>query len=307
MISWFFWVLIGFFGALWGSFFALCAHRIPLELSVVRPASRCEGCKTPIPWYHNIPVVSYLILRGRCARCGDAIGIQNWLVEVGSGAMALLLWNQFGLEAERIIWLSGPEIARGISPFFASFAFFGALLVGALVDLQTKFLPNVVTLYAIPFSIILSQAIPGQTWLSAVSGAALGFLGLGAIRLAYARLTGREGIGLGDVYLLGMIGGFLGPRLLPVLLFLASVQGVIIGVVMALLARRAKKRRLQMVFGRRRAANRRHLSRKVILRRKPSSLRLYQIPFGPFLALAAMESLFFGDKIIAWYLGRLGL
>lgn len=267
-------------GALFGSFFALCVHRIPRELSIVHPPSRCEDCKTEIPWYRNVPVLSYLLLRGKCGTCGAPIGIRNWLLEVGSGLLALFLWWRFGFRGEELLTTPGADLARASWPFLAAFAFSGAIVVAGLIDLETMYLPNAITIPGIPIGIVISQAMPWQSWTNSLVGAALGFLLFGGMRWAYHRSTGREGVGLGDVYLMGTLGGFLGASLLPLLLLLASVQGVILGLVAALLARR----------------------------NTPSdapeeSIRHYALPFGAFLALASLEVLFFGPALLSWYLG----
>jgi len=281
-----------FLGALFGSFFALCIHRIPREISVVRPASRCEDCETPISWYDNIPIISYLVLRGRCRNCGATIGLRNWLVELGSAVAALVLWRYFGVPFEELIWLPGPEAARALWPFLASFAFFGALLVASLIDLETFYLPNAITIPGIPLSIVLSQALPSQTLTQAILGASVGALGLAALRTGYHKLTGREGIGLGDVYLIGMIGGFVGISLLPIVLFLASLQGSVIGIAVALSAKKSQTSERQTTIGE-------------PVSPQADSLRFTPIPFGPFLSLGAVEALLFGRTILDWYWGRL--
>ena len=131
-------------GALFGSFFALCVHRIPAELSIVRPGSRCEDCKKEIPWYQNIPIFSYLLLRGKCGFCKAPIGLRHWLVELGSACFALALWRVFGLPGEQWVLLPGPEAARVLWPFLAAFIFYGAILIAGLIDLNTLYLPNVI-------------------------------------------------------------------------------------------------------------------------------------------------------------------
>jgi leader peptidase (prepilin peptidase)/N-methyltransferase len=279
-ITVFFEVLVFMLGALFGSFFALCVHRIPRELSIVRPPSRCEDCKKEIPAYQNIPVLSYLLLRGKCGSCGAKIGIRNWLIEVGSGLVALLLWRTFSLPGEQLMLLDGPEIARSLWPFLASFIFFGGILIAGLIDLETMMLPNVITMPGIPIGILLSQALPGHTWQNSLWGAAIGAGFIEALRRGYRKLAGREGVGEGDTYLLGVLGGFLGASYLPLLLLLSSLQGAIIGIVMALYAQKKIKEGAD-----------------------EESLRHYQIPFGTFLGLASFEILLFGDDMMRWYWG----
>ena len=281
-ITVFFEVMVFFLGALFGSFFALCVHRIPRELSIVRPPSRCEDCKREIPWYHNLPVASYLILRGRCAYCPASIGVRNWFIEVGSGVFAWLLWREFSLPGERLVLLPGPDLAYSLWPFLAAFVFFGAILIAGLIDLETMMLPNVITMPGIPLGILLSQAMPGHTWLDSLLGAALGAGGIWALREGYHRATGREGVGEGDIYLLGVLGGFLGASALPLLLLLSSLQGAVIGILMALYAQKKLKEGAD-----------------------EESLRHYAIPFGTFLALASFEILLYGDDMMRWYWGLL--
>jgi leader peptidase (prepilin peptidase) / N-methyltransferase len=143
-------------------------------------------------------------------------------------------------------------------------------------------LPNVITMPGIPIGIILSQALPGQTWLNSLLGAALGAGSIWALRAGYHKATGREGVGEGDIYLLGVLGGFLGASALPLLLLLSSLQGAVIGIFMALYAQKKMKEGAE-----------------------EESLRHFAIPFGTFLALASLEILLYGDQMMRWYWGLL--
>jgi leader peptidase (prepilin peptidase)/N-methyltransferase len=281
-ITLFFEVFVALLGALFGSFFALCIHRIPKELSIVRPPSRCEDCKKEIAWYQNIPIFSYLLLRGKCGSCGASIGIRNWLIEVGSAIAALLLWRAFALPGEQLVTLPGPDLARSLWPFLAAFAFYGAILVAGLIDLETLMLPNIITMPGIPIAVVISQAMPYQTWLNAILGALIGAGSIWALRAGYHKATGREGVGEGDIYLMGVLGGFLGASRLPLLLLFSSIQGAVIGIFMALYAQK-----------------------KFNEGASEESLRHYQIPFGTFLALASFEILLWGDAVLRWYWGLL--
>jgi leader peptidase (prepilin peptidase)/N-methyltransferase len=275
-------------GALFGSFFALCVHRIPRELSIVHPPSRCEDCKTEIPWYKNVPLFSYVFLRGTCSECGAPIGIRNWLIEIGSGLAALLLWWRYGLPGEELLALPGPDLARALWPFLAAFSLYGAVAVAGLIDLETMYLPNAITLPGIPLGVVISQAMPWQSWPNALLGAAVGALSFALLRWLYARSTGREGVGLGDVYLMGTLGGFLGMQQLPLLLLLASTQGAVVGLFAAFWSRRRAQSEAQNAE-----------------EEEAGSVRHYAIPFGAFLGLAAVEVLLVGQEALAWYSGGL--
>lgn len=258
------------FGTLVGSFLNVCIHRLPRQLSIVRPGSRCPACSTPIPAYHNVPLVSYLVLRGRCAACRATISPRYPVVELLAGLLSLAVLLQFG-----------PTVSY---PVF--FAFGAALVVVTFIDLDHQIIPDRITLPGVAVGLaasFLPWFLP-TPWLGSypvtpggsLGGLLLGGVGLFSIAYGYFLLTGREGMGMGDVKYLAMIGAFLGWKGVLSTLFLASLFGTVIGTPLVLLR-----------------GGGRHTA----------------LPFGPFLSLGALAALFHQDALIAAYawLGRLGM
>lgn len=249
-------VVVALLGLVVGSFLNVCIGRLPAGESIVWPGSRCPSCRFPIAWFDNIPVVSYLLLGGRCRRCGASISLRYPSVEVGT-ALAFVL--------QGLVW--GDDVAMlGTRLIFSA-----VLIVLFGTDLETQRLPNVLTLPGLLFGLVCSLWLPPGVEQSAL-GALLGGGILWGIRWGWRRATGVDGMGLGDVKMLAMIGACLGWRQVIVVLFLASLSGAGVGVWLA-------------------AARRR-------------SLR-YRLPFGTFLALAAFVASLVGEPLLTWYLGLL--
>lgn len=264
------------FGSLVGSFLNVVIHRLPRGESVVRPRSRCPGCRRPIRWYENVPILSWIVLRGRCRGCKARISLRYPLVELAGGLLALACLRQFGLAP----WA------------LCAFAFLAALLALTYIDLDHWLLPRVITIPFVVLGVAVSWIPGGPGLVGSVLGAAAGFAGFVLIGAVAERILKKEAIGGGDVWLFAMIGAWLGLRaLLPVAL-LASLQGAIAGIVLVAAARGE---------GRRTAAP----------PPKPTGdeeLDAWEpppgaLPFGPFLSLGAAEFLFFGDALLDWYLG----
>jgi leader peptidase (prepilin peptidase) / N-methyltransferase len=224
-------VAAGVFGALWGSFYNVCIARIPRGESVVRPASHCGACNRPVRPLDNIPILSYLLLRGRCRDCGTHFSARYALIELlGAATSLVLFWKLVLLAPELPVSVSLARYATG-------FAFTGVLIVLSFIDLDTKRLPDVITLPSIPVFFLAGFAtdIP---WLERLIGAAVGYLAVRLIADGYYYLTGREGLGLGDGKLLAVIGALLGWRALPPIIFAASFVGVLVSIPLLLLQRR---------------------------------------------------------------------
>ncbi|HWB96348.1 MAG TPA: prepilin peptidase [Bryobacteraceae bacterium] len=263
------------FGLLIGSFLNVCIYRLPRDLSVVRPRSHCIACDRMIAWYDNVPLVSFLLLRGRCRHCGAAIPLRYPAVELLTGLL-------FGLYA----WLLGP------TPEAAKFCLLGALLVGLVfTDLEERILPDELTLGGAAAGMVLAWFVPVDDmmaqalfwilgwpvrgpWVS-VAEAALGAL-VPAFLLwfggeLYFRLRHREGLGLGDVKLLLLIGAFLGLRGSLLTLIFGSLFGSVAG-----------------------------YSYIRLTGKDPAT---YELPFGSFLGLAGIVVSLVGARVIHWYAG----
>lgn len=209
-------------GLVLGSFLNVCIYRLPVGQSVITPRSRCPGCGALIVWYQNIPVLSWLALRGRCKHCSAPISGRYPLVEALGGLTVLLLWRGFGYQAA----------------FPIATAFVLALIVLFFTDLDHQLLPDAVTLTGFVTGLAISWFNPflvGQGWArvwTSLSGAALGsglLWGVGAI---YGKLRGVEAMGMGDVKMMAMVGAFTGPAGVLFTIFSASLVGAIVGVAM---------------------------------------------------------------------------
>jgi leader peptidase (prepilin peptidase)/N-methyltransferase len=246
-------LLLAVAGLMIGSFLNVCIARIPAGESIVSPGSRCASCRALVRWYDNVPVLSFLVLGGRCRTCGAAISWRYPTVEIVTAVaflgQGLAVGDEGGLLASRLVFTS-------------------LLIVLFGTDYDTQRLPNVLTLPGLGVGLAFSLVAPPGPFESAV-GAALGAAILLAVRWTWKRATGVEGMGLGDVKMLAMIGAFLGWRQVWLVLFLASLAGALIGIVLTLARRRSFQSRL---------------------------------PFGTFLALAAYASSLVGDALITWYL-----
>ncbi|MFQ5667202.1 MAG: prepilin peptidase [Candidatus Binatia bacterium] len=240
-------------GAVVGSFLNVCIWRLPHGESIVSPPSHCPACGARIGNRDNIPLISYLLLRGRCRACGQHISPRYPAVEALMGVMVVLLFYHFGL-----------------SPVLAMYtAFVAALIVISFIDLDNQIIPDAISLPGIGVGVLASALGYGPSLLDSVLGVVLGGGILYAVAVGYEALTGREGMGGGDIKLLAMIGAFLGWTAVLVTLVLGSFTGAVVGI--TLIAVRGADRRVP-------------------------------IPFGPFLALGAVCALFFGDDLIRWYL-----
>ena len=254
--------IVFLFGAIVGSFLNVCIVRLPKDESVVHPPSHCSNCDAGIAFYDNIPLISYLILRGCCRACGERISPRYFLVELLMASLAVGLYYEFGL---------------GLA-FVASFVFVAALIVISFIDLAVRIVPDVISLPGIVAGLVFSlvgryvisdpfELVPSPV--SALLGVLIGGGFLLTLAWAYEAFTGVEGMGGGDVKLLAMIGAFLGWPSIPITLFFSSLGGSVIGLTAMLI--------------------------KGVGRR-------YALPFAPFLCLGALLYLFFGKELIQFYL-----
>jgi len=295
-------------GLAFGSFLNVCIYRLPRDLSVVRPRSTCPGCQKAIRSYDNIPVLSWLMLRGRCRNCKIHISPRYLFVEVLMGTIFLACYAHFG---------------TGLATL--KYCALGFLLLGLIfTDAETQLLPDKLTLpglvLGLVFSLVVSvndlasQLLPGLVSLpvssdvswhllslaDAVLGAVVGasfIYGAGAI---YLRARGVEGMGFGDVKLMAMIGAFLGAKLTIFTLFTASIAGSLFGLstVLAVWIKRTRRRMTRNHEPARQARRRAWESAAIALRR-------HQMPFGVFLGSMAMVAFFYGNSFLRWYWGLL--
>ncbi len=219
------------FGAVVGSFLNVCIWRLPRKESIVFPPSHCPGCGYRIPFYDNIPIVSYLLLRGKCRSCGASISLQYPLVELLTGLITLLLFLRFGF-----------SLAFGVL-----FVFCAALLVITFIDLKHQIIPDVISIPGIGVGFLCSFFIPQLGWLNSLLGILAGGGSLFIVAWCYHFFTGKEGMGGGDIKLLAMMGAFFGWKAVPFIIFASSLTGSVIGVSVMVATR--KDRKLAIPFG----------------------------------------------------------
>jgi len=264
-------VLALILGLVIGSFLNVCILRIPLEVPITVPRSHCPHCKKLIRWYDNVPVLSYLILGGRCRRCKKKISARYPLIEAVSGLISVLLYLKFGLGVEWVLF----------------FGFSAALLVLAFIDLDHRILPDVITLngmwLGVLSSVYLAQPIPPivlgivrvaglevtNPRILALVGSLLGVVAGGGLLWgvgeAFKRLRGIEGMGFGDVKMMAMVGAFLGAPMALFTIMLGSILGSVIGLVF-------------MGF--------------------TGKSRDYELPFGTFLGVAGIVVVLYGENLV---------
>lgn len=218
-------------GSVIGSFLNVCIYRIPAGLSVVSPRSRCFSCETMIKWYHNIPLLSWVLLRGQCAYCGARVSVRYPLVEALTGLLFVLFLYRFGFHPVTLVfWLLSAT-----------------LVVISFIDLDHQIIPDVISLPGIPIGFFCSFLVPWVTWSESLLGIIVGGGSLMAIALAYEYLTKQEGMGFGDVKLLAMLGALLGWTAVMPIIFIGSVMGTIVGIPLMLISKSGRK--LAIPFG----------------------------------------------------------
>lgn len=224
-------IVVFIFGCMVGSFLNVCIHRLPRQESIIFPPSHCPACDAPIRPYDNLPIASYLFLRGRCRSCSAHISPRYPLVEAMTGAVAVAVLAHEGLSVH----------------FAVGFVFLAALIVITFVDFDHQIIPDVISLPAIPLG-LLAAVLPGPpSWQQSLIGIALGGGSLWAVAEGYYRATGREGMGGGDIKLMAMIGAFLGWKAVPVTLMLGSFAGSLVG--LSLILVHGRDSRVPIPFG----------------------------------------------------------
>jgi len=290
-------------GLCFGSFLNVCIYRLPRGKSVVTPRSACPHCGDLIPLYHNVPILSWLILRGKCRACKQPISPRYLVIELLTGLLFLGCYTHFGLTLAAL-----------------KCAVLGYLLLGLVfTDAETKLLPDALTLPGLALGILFSLVVPVNDLASRIMvglvspamrseiswrlwslsdsllGAAVGASFLYGAAAIYLRTRGVEGMGFGDVKLMAMIGAFLGTKLTVLTIFAASLAGSLFGLstVLAVWIRRIRRNRARgssPIEARRRAWQSARLA-----------LRHYEMPFGVFLGAMALLSFLFGNRVLHWY------
>jgi leader peptidase (prepilin peptidase)/N-methyltransferase len=246
-------VLAPLLGLCVGSFLNVVIYRLPRGQSLVTPPSRCPKCGKGLSWVDNIPLLSWLVLRGRCRRCGEPISVQYPIVEAATAVAAFV-----------VVLVTPP------GPLLVSRLVLTAILIALFaIDLELQILPNRITVPGIAVGFVFSLFAPPGPIASGV-GILLGGGVLYGIAAGYYLVRREEGMGMGDVKMLAMVGAFLGWRAVLLTLILASMAGAVIGL--------------------------------ALMTSKKEGLR-YALPFGTFLALAAFVSMLYGDALVNWYFG----
>ena len=214
MIVYCFFIISTFFlGAVIGSFLNVCIIRLPEGRSIVSPPSHCPTCQSPIRFYDNIPVFSYILLRGKCRGCGERISPRYPLVEFLTGCLSVLLLFRFGL-----------SLSYGVYLIFIS-----SLVVITFIDIDHRIIPDKISLPAIPIGFTLSFLLPELTWLQSLIGILVGGGSLLLVAVVYEAIAGVEGMGGGDIKLLAMLGAFLGWEGVLFTIMASSIIGTVAG------------------------------------------------------------------------------
>lgn len=253
-------------GAVFGSFSALLVHRLPRGESMVTPRSRCPACLAPIRWTDNIPVISYLLLRGRCRECRATISLRYPLIEL---SVAVLSLASLLLGVGRVPGALGP--GGVFVSWFYPFVFCFLLVTITFIDLEHMRIPHVLTATGMAFGLLFALVlgdVTGVSLLDAFLGLLAGVVPIVLIIEVWYRLLRREGMGYGDAMLMGMVGATLGWVAIPFVLLAASLQGLLLSLPLLWKARR-----------------------------EAGGVRGLVVPFGPFIALGALEWLFFSEVI----------
>ena len=257
---WAYYLFAGILGACVGSLLNVCIVRIPREESIVWPPSHCRRCDHRISWWENIPVISYLILRGRCRKCGAPISPQYIIVELLTILFSVAAWWRF------------HDVRLYCAYFFLLIA---PLIVISFIDIAHRIIPDVISLPGILAGVAINVLLSGpkrygEAALDSVLGILLGGGFLFVVAYLYEKVKKMEGMGGGDVKLAAMLGAFFGWRASIFILMVSSIAGSVIGLILIVILKKNAK---------------------------------YAIPFGPFLAIGGLVYLFFGLRLINWYLG----
>jgi leader peptidase (prepilin peptidase)/N-methyltransferase len=240
-------------GSIIGSFLNVCIHRIPLKQSIILPRSRCPNCGALIRWYHNIPILSYIFLLGRCADCKTRISPRYAFVELLTAILFVTLWRKFG-----------PTIPLLIYVVFAC-----SMIVLIFIDYDHQILPHRITFPGIAVGFASSFVNPYISPLESAIGIVIGGLLPFLVLIVYRWIRKKEGLGHGDIFMLAMIGAFLGWKQVLIVLFLSSFVGAFVGLFIILVWKKGSD---------------------------------FALPYGTFLGAAALFALFYGPYLWSLYL-----
>ena len=266
-------------GACIASFLNVVIWRVPRGESIVSPPSHCPKCNAAIKWYQNIPILSWLALRGKCANCRAPISPRYILIETLGGALFLAAFVKYGVSS---------GLAPAVLDTAVAWIWISLMIVGAMIDFDHKLLPDFVTvggmilglLYAVAQWVVWSCFTTGEgLWLpivNSLSGLAFGFGLLWLIRFLGSKAFKREAMGMGDVFLMGAVGALFGPVAVLVTLILSSVFGSVVGLSMVALSKTK--------FG-----------------------KFVEIPYGPYICMGCLAWMFYGPELVNWYLRLMGV
>lgn len=290
---WFVWLFAFGWGAAWGSFFNVAIYRWPRGMSVVTPRSHCPACGSPIPAWSNLPILGWLMLRGKAVCCGARISVRYPLVELLAAVLGVAIAELWIVRAPL-----GTPLLQATIEALLYFVFVGGLLIVTFADLEWMEIPDEVSLPCAALGLLSAPFRAGPGVWSAAVGAGAAYLVVQLVFVwGYERVAGRRGMGEGDSKLLMMIGAFLGWRGALFSVVAGSLQGLVFAA-------------LALVTGRKLTPDieERVIDGEVIeAPDEPDASRvgLLKLPFGPFLALGALEYLLAGDAILSWYFGLL--
>lgn len=274
-------------GACIASFLNVVVYRLPLGLSVVFPPSRCPKCSTHIAWYNNIPVISYLLLRGRCASCSAGISPRYIIVELLGGALFLgVFLRLFAGNSLALAMASQSTLGAALAFLYLVFlwVWVSLMIAGSFIDFDHKLLPDFTTVGGMWLGVIFwgvvsltsnkygfgefARYIP---FLYSLSGLMIGFALMWLIRFLGTIVFKREAMGLGDVFLMGAVGAVSGPVAVLVSLVLSSIFGSVVGLTLIALS-------------------------------KAKLGKFVEIPYGPYICMGSLAWIFYGPELVGWYL-----
>ncbi len=327
-------------GAVWGSFLNVVIYRLPAGISLISPPSRCPKCETPLAWYDNVPILGWLWLRGKCRYCGVSIPARYPGVELFTGIMSLLVWLH--VSGDRLLEPQTPEMLQNTlvavgAAFFFYFYFVAILIAITFIDLDETIIPHELTAtgtalglaaaFLMPRTGPMIDLWPQVQWMDSVIGLLVGGAFIAFIIKGYAFVRGIEGMGWGDFTLMGMCGTWVGWRGVIFVLFAASVQGLLAVLVYAVVQKLRGKSVAESAFltpddldaidnpeaaqqdqspqsdAEDSGAEKKDGANGEGEDEEEVGFGQLAIPFGPWIALAAVEFVLIGERVLPWLLG----